>query len=83
MVTNRHYNARRSLLGEALFRLDKFDDAEQHLVAGYEGLVNRQDTIPPNSGSPIDSALDRLIALYERLERPAEVERYRALLREK
>ncbi len=26
-----------------------------------------------------DEALDRLIALYERLEQPAEVERYRAL----
>ncbi|MBU6237692.1 MAG: protein kinase [Planctomycetes bacterium] len=73
----------RSLLGEALFRQDKFGDAEQHLVAGYEGLVNRQDKIPPTAVSPIGGALERLIALYERLEQPVEVERYRALLGEK
>lgn len=73
----------RSLLGEALFSQDKLVDAEQHLVAGYEGLVNRQDTIPPTAVSPIGGALERLIALYKRLEQPVEVERYRALLGEK
>jgi hypothetical protein len=71
----------RSLLGEALFRQDRFTDAEPHLVAGYEGLATRQDTIPPNVGTPIADALDRLIALYERLGQTAEVERYRSLRR--
>lgn len=71
----------RSLLGEALFRQDKFADAEQHLVAGYEGLVTREDVIPSNFGSPITDAIDRLIALYERMKKPAEVERYRELRR--
>jgi serine/threonine protein kinase len=69
----------RSLLGEALFRQDRFADAEPHLVAGYEGLATRQDTIPPNVGTPIADALDRLIALYERLGQTAEVQRYRSL----
>ena len=73
----------RSLLGEALFRQDRFADAEPLLVAGYEGLVNRQDKIPPTAVSPIGGALERLITFYERLDRPVEVERYRALLEEK
>lgn len=69
----------RSLLGEALLRQDKLVDAEQHLVAGYEGLVMREDAIPSNFGSPITDAIDRLIALYERMKKPAEVDRYREL----
>ena len=37
----------KSMLGEALLDQKKFADAEPLLLAGYEGMKQREDTIPP------------------------------------
>ncbi|MBL8855663.1 MAG: serine/threonine protein kinase [Planctomycetaceae bacterium] len=83
------YNAR-SLLGAVLMGIAKtateaeektrlLTEAEPLLASGYEGLKQREATIPPQASSRIPEALDRLIELYGLLEKPDELEKYRQL----
>ncbi len=59
------FNAR-SLLGEALLGQKKYADAGPLLLAGYEGLRKRQDTIPPGvRRQRLAEALARLVRLHE------------------
>jgi tetratricopeptide (TPR) repeat protein len=55
----------KSLLGEALSDQRRFDEAELLLLAGYEGLKQREDTIPTEDKPRITKALERLVRLYE------------------
>jgi serine/threonine protein kinase/tetratricopeptide (TPR) repeat protein len=50
----------RSVLGDCLARQKRFDEAEPHLLAGYEGLARATDAPPKR----VAEALDRVIALY-------------------
>jgi tetratricopeptide (TPR) repeat protein len=54
-----------SLLGEALFGQKKYAKAEPLLKAGYEGVKQRAEKIPPQSKDRVTEALDRLIELAE------------------
>ena len=55
-----------SMLGAALLGQEKTADAEPLLRAGYEGMKQRADKIPPQTKLPrLGAALDRLIALAE------------------
>ncbi len=72
------FNAQ-SLLGGALLGQEKYADAEPHLLAGYEGMKVREESIPPGGRDRISESLDRLIALYNALGKPAEVKKYRKL----
>ncbi len=54
-----------SMLGEALFALRKYDDAEPLLVSGYEGLKQREADIPPASKDCLIKAIERLVHFYE------------------
>jgi tetratricopeptide (TPR) repeat protein len=79
-----------SLLGESLVaqtllleqgdvRTQTFAEAEKLLIAGYEGLVERQASIAVPAGPKIVAAFDRLNRLYESWEKAEESQKYRRL----
>jgi serine/threonine protein kinase/tetratricopeptide (TPR) repeat protein len=54
-----------SVLGGALLHRKKYADAEPLLLAGYEGLRQRADKIPPQlKDQKLQNALERLVQLY-------------------
>jgi tetratricopeptide (TPR) repeat protein len=67
-----------SQLGEALFRQKKHADAEPRLVAGYEGMKQREKSIPPQSRERLAEALDRLIAFYTAANRADVAKKWQA-----
>jgi serine/threonine protein kinase/tetratricopeptide (TPR) repeat protein len=67
-----------SVLGGALLGQKKFAEAEPLLLKGYEGMKQRQKSIPPQANTRIPEALDRLIDLYTATNRPDEVKKWRA-----
>jgi serine/threonine protein kinase/tetratricopeptide (TPR) repeat protein len=68
----------KSLLGGALLGQKKYAEAEPLLLAGYEGMKQREKTIPPQVASRIVEALDRLIELYTATNKPEEVKKRQA-----
>ncbi len=68
-----------SLLGAALLGEGKPDDAAPLLVRAYEGLKQRESTLPATSSRRLPEALDRLIELHTALKQPDEVKRWQAL----
>ncbi len=67
-----------SLLGGTLLGQQKFADAEPLLLKGYEGMKQRESTIPPQGRTRIPEALDRLIDLYTQMENPDEAKKWQA-----
>jgi serine/threonine protein kinase/tetratricopeptide (TPR) repeat protein len=67
-----------SLLGGALLGQKKYAEAEPLLLKGYEGMKQREKTIPPLAGTRLPEAIDRLIELYTATDRPDEVTKWRA-----
>jgi eukaryotic-like serine/threonine-protein kinase len=67
-----------SLLGGALLGQKKFAEAEPVLLKGYEGMKQRQKSIPPQANTRIPEALDRLIDLYTATNKPDEVKKWQA-----
>jgi eukaryotic-like serine/threonine-protein kinase len=67
-----------STLGGALLGQKKFSDAEPLLLKGYEGMKIREKTIPPQGGTRIPEAIDRLIDLYTETKKPDEVKKWQA-----
>ena len=64
------------MLGEALLGQKKYADAELLLLKGYEGIKQREKTIPPQGLVRIPEALDRLVELYTALDKPDEVKKW-------
>jgi tetratricopeptide (TPR) repeat protein len=73
------FNAR-SMLGAALLGQKKYVEAEPLLVAGYEGLKDRQKDIPPHGSDNLPRAGRQLTLLYEATGRPAKAAAVRAEL---
>jgi serine/threonine protein kinase len=72
-----------SALGEALLGQPKYAEAEPLLVQGYEGMKQRQDTIPPAYRQVcLTEALERLVRLYEAAEQKAKAADWRRKLQE-
>jgi tetratricopeptide (TPR) repeat protein len=71
------FNAK-SMLGGALLGQKRYSNAEPLLLAGYEGMKERQRTIPPQGAARIPEALDRLIELYAETGKPDEMQRWQA-----
>jgi tetratricopeptide (TPR) repeat protein len=67
----------KSMLGEALLGQKKYADAEPLLRAGYEGMKQRAEKIPPQGRPRLVEALDRLIDLAEATNRPDDVKRWK------
>jgi tetratricopeptide (TPR) repeat protein len=68
----------RSLLGGSLLGQGKLADAEPLLLAGYDGMKQREKSKPQTVRVFLPDAADRLVELYERLDRPDEVTKWRA-----
>ena len=75
----RTYNTK-SLLGGALLGQKKYAEAEPLLLAGYEGMKQREKTILPEvaRNSVMPAAIDRLIELYTATNKPDEAKKWRA-----
>jgi non-specific serine/threonine protein kinase/serine/threonine-protein kinase len=68
------------MLGTALLKQDKLDEAQGLLIAGYGGLKPRLESQIPEHATRLAEALNLLIELYTKLERPYEVTKWRAEL---
>lgn len=69
-----------SMLGEAQLIGQKFDEAERHLLAGYQGLKDQEAQIPPQQANRIPEAIGRLVRLYEQTSRHDQAAHWKALL---
>ena len=67
-----------SLLGGALLGQKKYAEAEPLLLKGYEGMKQREKTIPPQASTRLPEALDRLIELSTATNKPDEVKKWQA-----
>jgi len=67
-----------SMLGGALLGQKMYAEAEPLLLKGYEGMKQREKTIPPQASTRISESLDRLIELYTVTNRPDEAKKWRA-----
>jgi hypothetical protein len=70
----------RSLLGEALLGQKKYAEAEPLLLAGYEGMKQREEKIPPQSNVCLRQAAERLVRLYDAWDKKDEADRWRKKL---
>ncbi len=64
----RTYNTK-SLLGGALLGQKKYADAEPLLLAGYAGMKQREAKIPATPKARLTEALERLVQLYEAMDK--------------
>jgi len=67
-----------SMLGGALLGQQKYADAEPLLLKGYEGLKQRETSIPSQRAMLLPEALDRLIQLYTATDKPDETKKWQA-----
>jgi tetratricopeptide (TPR) repeat protein len=67
-----------SMLGSALSGQKKFDEAAPLLLKGYEGMKQREKTIPPEGMVRLPEAVDRLIEHYTATNKPDEVKKWRS-----
>jgi tetratricopeptide (TPR) repeat protein len=58
------------LLGASLAGERKYPDAERLLVSGYEGMVERKATIPPDGRAELEFANTQIVKLYEAWQKP-------------
>ena len=75
---NWNVSGSRSLLGECLLDQDRFDEAEPLLVDGFEKIRDARGLENSNT----QTALKRVVRLYDELGRAADADRYRALTTE-
>jgi eukaryotic-like serine/threonine-protein kinase len=66
-----------SLLGGVLLGQKKYVEAEPLLRKGYEGMKEREKTIPPEARTRIPEALDRLVQLYQATNKPDDAAKWR------
>jgi tetratricopeptide (TPR) repeat protein len=72
----------KSLLGGSLLGQRQYPEAEPLLVQGYEGLKQRQARIPPTRRVFLTEALERLVQLYDALEKKDKADELRKKLEE-
>jgi len=65
----------RSMLGGALLGQKKYEEAEPLLLAGYQGMKQREKNIPPGN-TRLTESLDRLIQLYTETNKPDEAKKW-------
>jgi len=70
----------KSMLGGALLGQKKFALAEPLLLAGYQGMQEREAAIPPNGRVRIPEALERLVKVYAAQGNEAEAAAWRSKL---
>jgi eukaryotic-like serine/threonine-protein kinase len=65
--------------GDDTQKADRLVEAETLLIKGFEGMQQQQAAIPADEALRLPEALDRLIELYSKLEKPNEAQKYRNL----
>jgi hypothetical protein len=65
------------MLGAALLGQNRYADAEQYLLSGYEGMKQGEDKIPAEARFRLAGALDRLVQLYDAWNKPDEAAKWR------
>jgi hypothetical protein len=74
----RTFNAQ-SYLGAALLGQQKYAEAEPLLLAGYQGMKQREQTVEPQASDlNLRVALERLVQLYHAWGKPDEAAKWRA-----
>jgi tetratricopeptide (TPR) repeat protein len=68
----------KSLIGEARAQQKDFREAKALLLAGYQGMKDREASIPLDSARHIPETIDRLIALYTATNLPDDAAKWRA-----
>jgi serine/threonine protein kinase/tetratricopeptide (TPR) repeat protein len=68
----------RSMLGEALLGQKKYAAAGPLLLAGYEGMKEREKKIPPQGRLRLPEAAERLIELYKATNKPEALTKWQA-----
>ena len=67
----------KSLLGGALLGQKKYAEAEPLLMSGYEGMKQREKAIPEPGKARLPKALERLVQLYEAIDKKDEAAKWR------
>ncbi len=67
----------KSRLGGALLGQKKYADAEPLLLAGYEGMKKREAKIPAQGKIRLTEALERLVQLYEAMDKKDDGAKWR------
>jgi len=67
----------KSLLGGAMLGQKKYADAEPLLLAGYEGMKQREKSIPEQGKVRIPEAIERLVQLYEATDKKDDAAKWR------
>lgn len=71
------FNAK-SLLGGSLLGQKRYSEAEPLLVSGYEGMKQREATIPAQGKQRLPESLDRLVEFYAAIDKPEDAKKWRA-----
>ncbi|MBB6093649.1 serine/threonine protein kinase/tetratricopeptide (TPR) repeat protein [Povalibacter uvarum] len=72
----------RSYLGEALLDLNRFATAEEHLLAGYAGLLDSSKLMPAHRRQEIGMAAARVASLYRRWNKPEAAARWERAMKD-
>jgi tetratricopeptide (TPR) repeat protein len=75
----RHFHTQ-SLLGVSLLGQKQYAAAEPLLLAGYEGIKQREARIPAQYKESLTESLDQLVQLYDAWGKPDEANQWRAEL---
>ena len=70
----------KSLLGGSLLGQKKYAEAEPLLLAGYEGMKQREGKIPPIRKVRLTEAIERLVQLYEATGKKDKADEWRKKL---
>ena len=73
----------KSMLGGALAGQKKFQEAEPLLIAGYQGMNQREAAIPAAAKIRLTEALSRLIDLYTAWKKPQQAAKWKAELKKR
>ena len=70
-----------NLLGVSLAAQNKYAEAEPLLISGYQGLLQREATIPFEQRRTVGDAAERIAQLYEKWGKPEKAAEWRAKVR--
>ena len=70
----------KSMLGGSLLGQKKYAEAEPLLLAGYEGMKQREETIPPQAKIRLTEAIERLVQLYGETGKTDKADEWRGKL---
>jgi tetratricopeptide (TPR) repeat protein len=74
----RRYHSQ-SLLGASLAGQGKYAEAEPSLLAGYQGMLQRQATIPADHRSDLQRAAEWIVQLYQDWGKPDKAAEWRGV----